>query len=106
MSRAGLATRDHPIDPVQLEAVQTPEQRLGGDEPDGRRCCAKQVGALHPAAVLDRYADPHVRRPGQARRELSEALRPLGQHLERVLWRAHHHVEDGRHVLIGDRLVE
>src|SRR4051794_38536847 len=93
MTRARLAAGDKPIDPVEVQAFEWPEQRLGTDEPDGRRDQPKSVSAAHEATILDRCADPDIRRPIETRSQLRQALMSLGQHLERVPVRTAHRLE-------------
>lgn len=61
---------------------------------------------MDEAAILDRDAHPCVRRPGQIRRKLGEAVFALGQDLKRVLLGLNHDLEHARDVLGRDRLVE
>src|SRR6185369_12005104 len=58
---AGLPSDDDPIEAGQVEGWEGAEQRLAGQESDGRARCSEMVGATNPAVVLDRRSEPDVR---------------------------------------------
>lgn len=76
-TRSGLATRDHPADPVQVDAVERSEQRLAGQEPDRSRHLPELVDAVGDVVVLHRHAHLHVRRPRQVGGQAAVVLAPF-----------------------------
>lgn len=97
MTRPGLAARDDPVDALEVEPGQRPEQRLAREEPHRHRHRSQFVRAPHHRLVLDRRAEPEVLRPRQPIGEQPRAPSPLRQHLVSVLWRVVDHVEDVAH---------
>jgi len=92
--RAGFATRDEPVNVLQVQAFERTKQRLGTDEAYGGRRRSKVVRSMHEAAVLNADTHPDVGMPRQSGREFSQALVTLRQHLEGVPRRLAHHGKD------------
>jgi len=74
----------HPIDAIQVYAIQWSEQRFAGKEPDVGRDRFEVLDASDDPHVLDAGADPYVLRPGQLGGEFLEASRPFREDLEAV----------------------
>lgn len=82
---AGLAADDDPVNPCEIKARYRAEQRLKREEPDGGGNGAEAFGPEGVPVGLDADAHPDVRWPLERWRELGEPLRPLREHLIRVL---------------------
>jgi hypothetical protein len=61
---------------------------------------------VHKASVLDAHTDPDVRRPGEARGELGQALVPFRKDLEYVPVGLTHDCKDVGDEVVGDVFVE
>jgi len=91
----GLSACDDPADAVQVKALQRADQRLAGQEPDGRRHCPQVADTVERVAVLDGDAHPQVRWPVQLVGYFAHPGGALGEDLVGVLWRVGY---DGKYV--------
>src|SRR5437016_6049363 len=60
MAVAGLAADNHPVDGVEVQGGQRPEQWLAGEKTDAGNTLSESVGPSRPVIVLDRRAEPNV----------------------------------------------
>jgi len=83
-ARAGFATHDDPVDRLQVQFRQRPEQRLQRQELDACASLPEVVDPVCIVLILDADSHPDVIRPLDLRVELQQAIRALGENLEGV----------------------
>jgi hypothetical protein len=78
MTVPGLATRDHPANPSEIERAEWSEERLGAHKAGGRGYLSQEIETACPPSVLHRNADPHMIGPWQVGGQLDESFGSLG----------------------------
>src|SRR5216683_1616838 len=86
--------------------MQRADQRLGRDEPYGRRDLPQAVDTAELAGLLHADAHPDVLRPGQVARQPLQPSGPFGEYLVGVPRRRGHHLEHALDEINGDARVE
>lgn len=100
VTRTGFATSNQPVDVLEVQTVERPEQWLGRDEANGGGYLAQEVRTPDKAPVLDRDAHPDVRGPIKTRCQFDQALVAFCQDLERMVGRRSH----GRENVVYERI--
>jgi hypothetical protein len=70
------------MDSIERQCVKRSNQRLKRQEPYGCGNVLEITDATENASALHAYTHPDVVRPKKLRREVSETLATLGEHLE------------------------
>jgi len=97
-----LTSDDHPMDIVEWESRDWPEQWLDRDESHCGRDLTQVVDSRRVARAFDGYALPDIAWPRKARRELSKSFASFGQDLKRMPRGLAHYSEDLPDVLCRD----
>src|SRR5262249_29058566 len=101
-----FAADDHPVDALQVELLDRPEQWLYAQEPDDRIDPTKIVDARCVLLAFHADAHPDVPRDIERRCHRGHALGTLRQYLELVSGRLPHDAEHAPHIRVGHLLVE
>jgi len=88
---AGFAASDDPLNADEVEPGERTEQGLAGQEPHRGGYLPQVLDPAGDGGVLDRDADPDVRRPRQVRGEAPQTGRAFREQLVGVLRRRGHH---------------
>ncbi len=96
----GLATRDDPINALEVDPTDVAQKGLARKEPNGCWHLAQLVDSREVLRGLYRDAEPHVGWPIETVGESASSNCAFGQNLVGVLWSLSDHIEnvlDKRH---------
>lgn len=105
-ARAGFAADNHPVDCLQIQALERTQKRFERKKLDLCRGMAQMVDTKQIIFRLYAHTHPNVRGPGQDRIKFEQAGGTFGQNLELVPVGPSHHVKSAQDKFHWNILVE